>query len=202
MKKISLFGKKIQRRLNDLSLRKKLRYLYYFCILIPIIFTDIIIMHSLIGAEWAEQRHEREAIASSVQYQLTTFVDNSSVVARSIYMNDTIQAFLSTYFENPEEYVKKYHNVMHNSLLENIMGIDNTVITVYADNETIVNGGGFTRLSDVTQTEWYQRYKENSRRPQIFRLSEIYVGRSRKEPLPHCYSESHRTARKGLPLSG
>lgn len=162
MKKISLFGKKIQRRLNDLSLRKKLRYLYYFCILVPIIFTDIIIMHSLIGAEWAEQRHEREAIASSVQYQLTTFVDNSSVVARSIYMNDTIQAFLSTYFENPEEYVKKYHNVMHNSLLENIMGIDNTVITVYADNETIVNGGGFTRLSDVTQTEWYQRYKENS----------------------------------------
>lgn len=136
MKKVPLFGKKIQRRLNDLSLRKKLRYLYYFCILVPIIFTDIIIMHSLIGAEWAEQRHEREAIASSVQYQLTTFVDNSSVVARSIYMNDAIQAFLSTYFENPEEYVKKYHNVMHNSLLENIMGIDNTVITVYADNKT------------------------------------------------------------------
>lgn len=160
MKKLSLFAGKAEKRLNDLSLRKKLRYLYYFCILVPIILTDTIILYSLVSAEQAEREREMGAIASSVQYQVTAFAENSALVSRSIYMDDSIQEFLNTQFERPSEYVSRYQDIMHNSLTEGIMGIDNTVITVYADNDTIVNGGGFIRLSEVTQTDWYRRYKE------------------------------------------
>lgn len=160
MKITSLLRKKIKSWINDLSLRKKLRYLYYFCILVPIIFTDAIIMHSLVGAEQAEQRHEREAIASAVQFQITTFVDSSFVVARSLYMDSRLQEFLTVEYEDPAAYNNEYQNVMHNSLMEVIKGLDNTVITIYADNDTIVNGGGFKRLSDVTYTSWYKQYKE------------------------------------------
>lgn len=162
MKNISLFRERLKRQINNVSLKKKLRYLYYFCILVPIIFTDAVIMYSLVSAEREAQKHEMEEIAASVQYQLSAFADNSFVVARSIYMDNTIQGFLSTQFASPAEYVNEYQSVMHNSLIEGIMGIDNTVITVYADNDTIVNGGGFIRLSDVTQTEWYQRYQDSS----------------------------------------
>lgn len=163
MEKLHILRERFIKRINDVSLRRKLRYFYYFCILVPIIFTDAIIMRSLIKAEQVDQRHEMEEIASSVRYQLSTFVENSSVVARSIYMDDAIQEFLGRQYDTPSDYVSAYNAVLRDSLIEGIKGIDNTVITVYADNDTIINGGGFIRLSDVERAEWYRQYKASSK---------------------------------------
>ena len=38
---------KLESFLNNLSLKKKLRYLYFLCILVPIFLTDIVILHAL-----------------------------------------------------------------------------------------------------------------------------------------------------------
>ena len=165
MKKISAlqsYEENMARNLNDLSLRKKLRYLYYFCILIPIILTDTVILLSLFRAEQVEQDREMAAAASAVQYSITSFVESSTVVARGIYLDSSIQEFLSTQFQGPEDYFAQYQAVMRNSVLHGISGIDNTVITIYADNEGIVNGGGFLRRSNVEDEEWCKRYAESS----------------------------------------
>ncbi len=167
MKKISVrqynhMKKNMARNLNDLSLRKKLRYLYYFCILIPIILTDAVILFSLFHAEQAEQDREMAAAASAVQYSITSFVESSTVVARGIYLDSSIQEFLRTQFQGPEDYFAQYQAVMRSSVLHGISGIDNTVITIYADNEGIVNGGGFLRRSNVEDEEWFKRYAESS----------------------------------------
>ena len=167
MKKISVrqynhMKKNMARNLNDLSLRKKLRYLYYFCILIPIILTDAVILFSLFHAEQAEQDREMAAAASAVQYSITSFVESSTVVARGIYLDSSIQEFLRTQFQGPEDYFAQYQAVMRSSVLHGISGIDNTVITIYADNEGIVNGGGFLRRSNVEGEEWFKRYVESS----------------------------------------
>lgn len=45
---------KLESFLNNLSLKKKLRYLYFLCILIPIVLTDIVILHALTKNEHAE----------------------------------------------------------------------------------------------------------------------------------------------------
>lgn len=51
---------KLESFLNNLSLKKKLRYLYFLCILIPIFLTDIVILHALTKNEHAEQLHQME----------------------------------------------------------------------------------------------------------------------------------------------
>ncbi len=150
------------RDLNDLSLRKKLRYLYYFCILVPIVLTDAVILFSLFRAEQAEQFRDMAGVASAVKYSITSFVESPTVVARSIYLDSSIQEFLSTQFQGPEDYFEQYQAVMRNSVLHGISGIDNTVITIYADNEGIINGGGFLRRSNVEDEEWFKRYAESS----------------------------------------
>lgn len=171
MKKLSVLRNRvtncIARNLNDLSLRKKLRYLYYFCILVPIILTDAVILFSLFRAEQAEQFRDMADVASAVQYSITSFVESPTVVARSIYLDSSIQEFLSTQFQGPEDYFEQYQAVMRNSVLHGISGIDNTVITIYADNEGIINGGGFLRRSNVENEKWFKRYAESGNDAQL-----------------------------------
>ncbi len=145
-----------------MSLKSKLYGLYIFCVLVPLIVTDGVIFYSLIRAEQVAQQHEMESQASSVQYNISSFVENSSTLAKSFYMNDYVRDFLDTQYDNALDYVIEYQKFMRNSLLGSNLGVDNTKITICADNETIVNGGGFRRLSEVSDTPWYRQLKESS----------------------------------------
>ena len=145
-----------------MSLKSKLYGLYIFCVLVPLIVTDGVIFYSLIRAEQAAQQHEMESQASSVQYTISSFVENSSTLAKSFYMHDYVRDFLDTQYDNALNYVIEYQKFMRNSLLGSNLGVDNTKITICADNETIVNGGGFRRLSEVSDTPWYRQLKESS----------------------------------------
>ena len=80
--------------------------------------------------------------------------------AKNIYMNEYIEEFLNRQYETPLDYVTGHQEFMKNSLFETSMGTDNTVVTIYADNDTIINGGHFIRLSDVRETEWHRYLQE------------------------------------------
>ncbi len=151
-------ARRLERLFNDISVRKKLRYLYYFCILVPIVLTDAVILMSLIRAEGAERRREMADVASAVQYSLSNFVEGPSVIAKTIYLDSSLQDFLEREYASPEEYYTSYQHIRNVSVLKGISGIDNTVITVYTDNETLVNGGGFLKVSEVEREDWYRRW--------------------------------------------
>ena len=75
---------KLESFLNNLSLKKKLRYLYFLCILVPIFLTDIVILHALTKNEHTEQLHQMEKIAKSVQSMLSRTIfqvtENTSTI--------------------------------------------------------------------------------------------------------------------------
>ena len=152
---------KIERWMDDYKLKKKLLILYISCVLIPLIVTDSIILYIVIHSEQVKQQHAMENNASAVQYNLSSNVESVAAMAKNIYMNGDIEDFLNQQYETPLDYVTAYNAFMKNSLLERSMGADNTQVTIYADNETIVNGGEFSRLSTVRETDWY-RYLEDS----------------------------------------
>lgn len=152
---------KLENWMNDYKLKKKLQVLYIFCVLIPLIVTDGVILYNVIHSEQEEKQHEMENVASAVQYTLSSAVEHSVATAKSIYMNKYIEAFLNTEYETALDYVVEYQKFMKDTLFESSMGLDNTKITMYADNETIVNGGEFSRLSSVRETEWYQYLQES-----------------------------------------
>ncbi len=155
-------AERLGRALNDLSLRKKLRYLYYFCVIVPIVLTDAVILLSLIRAERSEQRRQMADVASAVQYNVTNFTETPAVIARTIYLDDSVREFLAEAYESPEEYYAAYQKITGQSVLKGISHIDNSVVTIYADNEGIVNGGGFLRVSEVQSEAWFRRYSQSS----------------------------------------
>ncbi len=150
--------KKTETWLNNLSLRKKLWGLYFFCVLLPLIVTDGVILLSLWHSEQVTRQHSMEEQASAVQYSISNFVEYSSVIARSMYMNNYLQDFLTTSYDGPADYVASYQQFMRNSLFAGSSGLENATATIYADNDTIVNGGGVYRLSEAADTPWYRQF--------------------------------------------
>ena len=205
VKALTPWQRKFENWLNNESLRKKLQYLYYFCILVPIFLTDAVIIYSLVSAGQADQQHQMENAASAIQYSISSFIEHSSVVATSLYMDDSIQDFLNVQYKDPEDYVIHFQEFMRNSLMQGIMKVDNTVITIYADNDTLVNGSGFTRLSDVAETPWYKKYKEGSLDTRLLfhydtsKGRQIYFIRSLNRPLG---SHEERFVKIDLDYSG
>ncbi len=171
-------AERLGRALNDLSLRKKLRYLYYFCVIVPIILTDAVILLSLIRAERSEQRRQMADVASAVQYNVTNFTETPVVIARTIYLDGSVREFLAETYESPEEYYAAYQKITGQSVLKGIAHIDNSVVTIYADNEGIVNGGGFLRVSEVQGEGWFRRYSQSSLDTQLILYDTPSDGRS------------------------
>jgi len=152
---------------NNLSLKKKLRYLYFLCILVPIFLTDIVILHALTKNEHAEQLHQMEKIAKSVQSMLSAATEDSALISTSLYMDNSLQDFVSRQYASPQDYFSSYREYIHNSLLQGVSRITNSVIRVYADNETLINGSEFARLSTVSQVPWYQQYTADGYSPRL-----------------------------------
>ncbi len=153
--------KKLEEIMEDYKIKKKLRIFYIGCVLIPLILTDSVIIYTIIHSEQKTIQHEMENTASAVQYNLASSVENASTNATNIYMNKYINNFLNQQFENPLDYFNNHRQLMKDTLFESSIRMDNSILTMYSDNETIVNGGAFARLSTERESKWY-RYMQDT----------------------------------------
>lgn len=147
--------------MNNLKLKRKLIILYVFCVLIPLIATDSFIVYTGVRAERTKERHAMENDAKAIAYNLSSTIDNAAVMAKNLYTNDVIEDFLNYRYDSDLEYVTSYNYLRDNLLYNSATGAGNTQITIYSDNETIINGGEFGKISSISDSEWY-RYLEES----------------------------------------
>ena len=155
-----LFGRLVE-QMNNYKVKKKLHILYIYCVLLPLIITDSIILIIIIHANQDSRRYELQNIVEAVKYNLTSEADNAVTIANNIYMDKNVNEFLNTYYESPLDFYDGYLKCMRNSLLKNGISSGNTNITMYVDNESIINGGGVARLENVAEADWYQYLKDS-----------------------------------------
>ncbi len=160
MKKIFV---QLESRIDDLKIKTKLYLLYIFCVLLPLFLTDSIIIYSVIHSEQISVRHDMENVANAVKYSFTSSTDGVADIAKSIYMNKYIDDFLNCEFETELDYIVGYQAFFKDTLFESGLGSKNLLLTLYSDNETIINGGNFKRLTEAKDTDWYRYLKELDR---------------------------------------
>lgn len=158
---------RLEKWLNDYKLKKKLQVLYLYCVLVPLFVTDGIILYTMIHSEQAKQQYEMKNVASAVEYNLSRSVEYVAATANNIYLNKYIDEFMNTSYESPLNYVAAKQRLLKDTLFEGSIAIDNIQVTMYADNETIVNGGEFARLSEVKDTDWYQNLQKSAQNMQV-----------------------------------
>ncbi len=166
---------KMQNIMNDFNIKKKLIIIYVFCMIIPLVLTDSIILYILYDAEKKEQRYEFENITNSVRYGLEYTFDEAVNKMNDIYVDEAVNDFLNEEYQNGYEFYAASVELSRKSTLDMLGGYEVSNIVIYADNDTIINGGHFYRLSEAENTEWYQTYIESGRN---LGFSLYYIGKS------------------------
>lgn len=155
------FIHKMYQHMNNIALSRKLTILYVFCVLLPLVVTDSIVLYIVMNDQYTKQQHAMENEANAIQYSLTNSIDYAAATAKQIYMNEYIERYLNHEYASALAYVEAYQEFVKTTLFKGGAGMDNTIITMYADNPTIVKGGEFSQLSVIENTNWYQSFKES-----------------------------------------
>ena len=154
--------------MNNITLSKKMTILYVFCVLLPLVVTDSIVLYIVMNDQHTKQQHAMENEANAIQYSLTNSIDYAAATAKQIYMNDYIERYLNHEYADTLAYVEAYQNFVKTTLFKGGAGMDNSIITMYADNPTIVNGSEFSQLSVIENTNWYQTFVKSGRNELLY----------------------------------
>ncbi len=158
----------IERRLNDFSIRAKFYLIYILCMLIPLIMTDSVIIHLVVKSEDTTRYQEMQDMANVIQYGINNEIEQAAALGKSIYMSKYINDFLDHSYESTYDYVVSAQDFFQETLFENCVGVNNVIITMYADNESIVNGGNFGKISSVRSKGWYQAIHHSSQNKMLY----------------------------------
>ena len=145
---------KLERWMNNYKLNKKLLFLYVVCVLLPLIVTDSVVIYIALHTEEVKQQHMMENDVNAVQFSFSNSIESAASVVKAVDANEYIDNFLNEKYESSLSYFVACNKAKN--LLFNNIGGDSSRMTIYADNETITNGGKFSRLSSIKDEEWYQ----------------------------------------------
>ncbi len=146
---------------NNLKLRTKMTIMCIVCVLIPVIATNWIFWSMVYRAEQERFDLQMNDVRVSTESQLESLHNSLSTMAATFYTNTGLYTFLDTEYADNTEYLRAYRQYI--DPLSVVYG-NNTYISnfvFYADNETLVNGGGVGKVSSVKDTEWYRHFKES-----------------------------------------
>lgn len=155
--------KKIELWFNNLAIKKKMIGLFVVCVLVPIIVTDSFIFYTVDAKDKNEQMQYNKEVADSVQSLMNDFIRYSDNISNGISRNNRVNTFLTSKYSGPLDYYLEYTDLLSNSFFESMTGFENTKIMLYADNETIINGGHVSRLTSVMNSQWCKTFREDDK---------------------------------------
>ena len=165
---IEKFIKVLERYMDNLSIKKKFIQLYIFCVLLPLIITDSVVLYIVDSMESQRQYHEMANVANAVSYNISALVENAGEIAKSMYTNRRVNSFLEKQYESNSDYYAEYQNFFQDSTLENVLGMNQIVFTMYTDNPTVVKGGKIDNISNLKKTVAYKAWRERGDNEGLF----------------------------------
>ena len=151
----------IENRLDNFTIKKKLIIMYVFCVIVPLVITDSVLLGIVLGTEKRTRQHEMENIANAVRYNLSSEVEGASKLAKGIYTSRYIDDVLNHQYESELEYVSSYQEFFKDTLIGVGASQSNMQIKMYADNATIINGAEFQKIDQILDKDWYRYMQKN-----------------------------------------
>lgn len=149
---------RLQAVINNKKIKTKTFYLYVFCVLLPVLVTNILIINYAFIAARDEKDKNINNIVDSVIYEITSSLESAVFVIIDVYANASIYNFLDAHYDNDGSYLNAYNRIFNNYVFNASTKFLVSGITLYSDNETMISGGRFFRIDDVKNQEWYRQY--------------------------------------------
>ena len=106
--------KKIQLNINNRKIRTKTIYLYVFCVLVPVLVTNIFIIGNTLKASHDEGEKNMNNIADSVGHDISTSIEGAAYITVDLYASNAISSFLENKYDNAGEFLREYNRVFDN----------------------------------------------------------------------------------------
>ena len=145
--------------INRIKLKNKFLILYFVCIIIPLIIADVLIFRSIYFQEAARSRNDMENTAATYVNYFTNLYVNDSKLADGIDLNKRINDFILKYYPSDYDFLDNYYDLISDSFLSTMTGIDKKNVTIYANNPTLIDGQYISKLSSAKGNEWYSLYR-------------------------------------------
>lgn len=144
---------------NNYKIRSKMLLIYCFCVLIPIIFTDSIIMYTVNRNHKENRLRDMTYAMERVKSNLADTVEGCILFTYNLYTDEKLDNFLSKKYVNHLDYYENYTEMLkYNSLSYNYNYGRLYKIVFFSDNETLINGGSIARLETAEDTDWYKAF--------------------------------------------
>jgi len=150
--------------LDNIRLRNKMLIVYIFCVLLPIVLTNVV-FYQVTTANVRAQR--MQDIARALEQVRNDFLGELEVAIRvsDVFLTDyLLNGILDTEYEDSLEYIEAYNSYFRkilNSYTPHYTSMQN--IKIYLDNLTLLDSGGVGHLTDRTRnSDWYRELENAS----------------------------------------
>ena len=156
--------------INNYSIKTKLFSIFFFAVL-----SNYIIYTNITNNIIKEQEAELKTIIERVVYNLDRVMQDSISVSNQLYRSKVLDNFISTQYENPIEFYDQYMYMLDNNILRYYYNSQNEYsITIYTDNDTILNSSDMVKLtSKIKENEWYKEFKKSDRNINISLIKKL-----------------------------
>ena len=163
--------------MDDLTIRSKLIVLFVFCVLLPLILTDALILRIVSSDEEAARQTEMRNIASAVEADLKNTVEGAVRPTTSLFINRDIYEFLDREYESSVDYYSARYALLNEPFAKINLSSSDLIMTMYTDNPTIISGGAFVSIASQKNEDWLKAI-ESSGQDVIF--TSYYLGDDHK----------------------
>ena len=126
--------------------------------IIVVIIMDAVFLYQLVSRNRSEAEYENINSAKAVEYVFRNSIESAAQIATNLSMNRDLDVFLENRYFTPEFYYDEYVDAVKSAQLNKMYSFNNVNMEVYADNETLINGGGVYKMSTIKNEQWYKDF--------------------------------------------
>ena len=139
----------------------KKKIFYFCCVLFSLLLVDGIILGVMQYNHRQEQQMIMENMADAVVAEFSNVFGEAEAITNSLYIDREINEFLSYQYKSISEFYDASREIANRSFYEILLGRSSENIVMCSDNDTIINGGRFYRMSSVQEESWYKKLEES-----------------------------------------
>lgn len=163
---------------SDLSIKNKMLFINLTAV-ISVAVVIFAVFKTVNTVQKEKQTDMQKTIITASEHLMEMTVESGVAIAKTIYTNESIYAFLNRDYPSSAEYYDAFYEFQKNSSL----AIADTNIvkkyTVYSENSSVLQGGFISSFDSVKNQEWYHAYKKMDK-PMILYISDNNVSLIRK----------------------
>lgn len=157
--------------LDHVRLRDKMLLLYFLCVFIPVVLTNLIFYH-VTSQNVKEQRMQDISRAlEQIKIEFYREFEDAMEISSIFYIDHQLNELLEQAYPHPADYIAAYDSYLRHMLNNTYSPVYHSVggITIYTDNPTLLNSGGINLIDErVKSLPWYSKIPPGRQSKPIF----------------------------------